>query len=95
MAPRYALLSGALPRRCQRVPDATVPGPRGGGGAGDISHRIHTKAARQLAVGLTEMVSTARGEQQVKTSKEVSSQMTYCKPTWQFRPDGAGCVQRT
>ncbi len=60
MAPRYALLSGALPRRCQRVPDATVAGPRGVGGAGGISHRIHAKAPRQLAVGLTEMVSTLK-----------------------------------
>jgi len=94
MAPKYALLSGALPKRCQRAPDVTVAGP-GVGGAGGISHGIHAKAPRQLAVGLTEVVSTARGEQQVKTSKEVSSQMTYCKPTWQCWPDGAGSVQRT
>ena len=95
MAPKCALLSGALPRRCQRVPDPTVPGPRGVGGTGRVSHRTHAKASRQLAVGLTEMVSTARGEQQVKTSKEVSSQMTYCKPTWQFWPDGESRIQRT
>jgi hypothetical protein len=43
----------------------------GGRRSCDISNGIHAKAPRQLAVGLTEMVSTARGEQQVKTLKEV------------------------
>jgi hypothetical protein len=94
MAPKYALLSGAL-GKAHFVPDATVAGPPGIRGAGSMSHAIHANGSRQLAVGLTEMVSTARGEQQVKASREVSSQMTYCKPTGQFRPDGAGCVQRT
>jgi hypothetical protein len=95
MAPKYALLSGALPRALPACAGRDHRWATGVGGTGGISHGIDAKAPGQLAVGLTEMVSTARGRTAVKASKEVSSQMTYCKPTWQFWPDGAGCVQRT
>jgi hypothetical protein len=83
MAPKYALLSVALPRALSAC--AGRDRRLGHRGSEELA-AFHTvsiaKARRQLAVGLTEMVSTARGERQVKISKEVSSQMTYCKPTW-------------